>query len=865
MSALRRLAARLVWILPFTALGIAACEHNPAEPGYLARITVTRNPETLAVGTTVQFTATGYDAAGNVVGINPTWSVAAGGGTINTSGVFLAGTTPGSFANTVVATVGSLSGAATAIVTGGPVATITLTPPTVTLATNTNQQYTAVGKDYAGNVVAISPNWSVAAGGGTIGGTGLFTSGMAPGTYTGTVKASVGGVSATASVTVDASALATITVTPSPVTLALGGTQTFIATGKDGAGNVISPLTFTWSNVTAAAGSIVSGTGVFTAGTTAGTYAATVKATIGLISGTATVTVSAGAVASITVTPTPDTLAIGATQQFTAVVKDASNNVLAITPNWSVAAGGGTISTTGLFTAGTLAGTYTNTATASVGSVHGAATVTVSAGALAIITVTPSPITLAIGANQTFAAVGKDAFGNIVPVTPTWAVVASGGAIVSTTGVFTAGTLAGLFANTIRACSTALCTSGSVSGFATVTVSAGALATITVAPNPAAVGTNASQPFTAIGRDANNNIIPIAPTWSMLTGAGLAGGTILSPSGVYTAPNLAGSGIDSVRACSTALCGVGSIAGFARVNVTASGALVSIVVTPNPTSVIAGTTVQYTATGYDATSLIVPTPGLAWSVVASQSAAGTINGGTGLFTAGTTAGTFINAIQATSGPISGFASLTVTPLQVGPSLGAAETHGILAGSAVTCASPPGTINADASVWPGSAFTGFGAGLCTITGQEHAADLYAQTAQGDLTTAFLALAALPCGTTITSDLGGTTLAEGVYCSGTSVGVTGTVTLTGNANSLFVIRAASTITTAGNVVMAGTALAKNVYWWAGSSATLGVGSQWQGNVLALQSITLAGTVNLVGRALARNGAVSLNGTGNVITLP
>ena len=149
--------------------------------------------------------------------------------------------------------------------------------------------------------------------------------------------------------------------------------------------------------------------------------------------------------------------------------------------------------------------------------------------------------------------------------------------------------------------------------------------------------------------------------------------------------------------------------------------------------------------------------------------------------------------------------------------------------------------------------------------ENAADPYAQTAQGDLTTAFLALAAMPCGTTITADLGGTTLAEGVYCSSTSVGVTGTVTLTGNANSVFVIRAASTLTTAGNVVMAGGALAKNVYWWVGSSATLGVGSAWQGNILALSSITLAGSVNLTGRALARNGAVSLNGTGDVITLP
>jgi len=865
MSALRRLAARLVWIVPFTALAIAACEHNPMESGTLASIVVTPSSQTMGVGTTVQFTATGYDVAGKVVGINPTWSAAAGGGTINSSAVFLAGLVP--LTGTVTASLGGLSGSATVIVVGGPVASITLTPPTVTLATNTTQQYTAVGKDYAGNTITISPNWSVASGG-SISGTGLFTSGMAPGTYTNTVKASVGGVFATASVTVDASALSTITLAPTPVTLPIGGTQTFTATGKDAAGNVISPLTYSWSNVTAAAGGVAAGctgnTCVFTAGTTAGAYAGTVTATSGTKTGTATVTVSAGVAATIVVTPTPDTLAIGDSVHLTAVVKDASGNTLAITPNWSVAAGGGTISTTGWFKAGTVAGTYTNTGMASVGSVHGSATVLVKAGALAVITVTPSPVSLAIGATQTYSATGKDAYGNAVPVTPTWTVVASGGSIVSATRVFTADTVAGVFTNTVKACSTALCASGSIAGFATVTVSAGALASITVAPNPAAVGTNATQPFTAIGRDAYNNVILITPAWSILsTFAGVgavtpAGGVILSPSGVYTAPNTAGSGVDSVKAAS------GSVAGFARVNVTPSGALVSIVVTPNPASAVTGGSVQFTATGYDNTNLVVPTPLLAWAVVPSQSAAGTINSGTGLYDAGTTVGTFVNAIQATSGTVSGFATVAVTPAQV-DLLGAAATHGILAGSSVTCASPPGTVNGDASVYPGSAFTGFGAGLCTITGQEHAADPYAQAAQGDLTTAFLALQAMPCTATITSDLGGSTLAEGVYCTGGSIGVTGTVHLTGTATSVFVFLAGSTITTAGNVVMDGTALAKNVYWVANSSATLGVGSQWQGNVLALQSITLAGTVNLVGRALARNGAVSLDGTGNVITLP
>jgi hypothetical protein len=377
------------------------------------------------------------------------------------------------------------------------------------------------------------------------------------------------------------------------------------------------------------------------------------------------------------------------------------------------------------------------------------------------------------------------------------------------------------------------------------------LTTITVTPNPQSLAISAKQPFAATGRDADSNLVAITPTWSVVAG----GGAIDGSTGLFTAGTGTGTFQNTVRATS------GGIEGFATVTVTAPGELAAMSVTPNPGGAVVGGTIQYTAEGQDATGAIVAiSPAPTWSVVAGG---GTIDGSTGLFTAGTTPGTFVNTVRATSGDVSGFATATVTASPPpGPPLGTAETHGLLAGSAFTCAGAPGTIDADASVWPGSAFTGFPP--CVITGATHAADGVAQTAQGDLTSAFDALAAMPCGTTITADLGGTTLAEGVYCSLSSVGVTGTVTLTGNANSLFVIRAPSTLTTAGNVVMAGGAQAKNVYWWVGSSATLGTNSAWQGNILALTSITLVDNVTLCGRALARNGAVDM-GTGDTIKLP
>ena len=202
----------------------------------------------------------------------------------------------------------------------------------------------------------------------------------------------------------------------------------------------------------------------------------------------------------------------------------------------------------------------------------------------------------------------------------------------------------------------------------------------------------------------------------------------------------------------------------------------------------------------------------------------------------------------------------VTP----PSLAAAATYGILAGTAVSCAGPVGTVNADVGIFPGSAITGFP--TCTISGTQRIATALAGTAQGNLTAAYNKLKGMACGTTISADLGGTTLAPGVYCSASSVGLTGALTLDGqgNSNAVFVIQSGSALTVAGSVVLIGSAQAKNVYWQVGSSTTIGTGSTMKGNILALSSISFAANATLLGRALARNGAVSL-GSNNTISLP
>ena len=70
--------------------------------------------------------------------------------------------------------------------------------------------------------------------------------------------------------------------------------------------------------------------------------------------------------------------------------------------------------------------------------------------------------------------------------------------------------------------------------------------------------------------------------------------------------------------------------------------------------------------------------------------------------------------------------------------------------------------------------------------------------------------------------------------------------------------------GNIILAGGAQAKNIFWQIGSSATIGDFTSFKGNVLALTSITMNSGAIAQGRMLAINGAVVLTST-NTINKP
>lgn len=254
-----------------------------------------------------------------------------------------------------------------------PPVVVNVTPETATVNIGNTVTFIASVSNSANTQVT----WSVVeTGSGTITSSGIYT---APATI-GTATTKVVTVKATSVADPTKFDIAPVTVTTGPVvtlsptsaTVLTSGTKTFAATVTNSTNTQV-----VWSVVEAAGGTITQ-SGVYTAPSTTGTYH--VKAVSSADSSkyaTATVTVTS---VGVTMSPSSATVTTSGTKSFTASVSNSANTQV----TWSVVeGGGGTITSSGVYSAPSTTGTYHVKAVSSADPTKSAtATVTVTAAPL---------------------------------------------------------------------------------------------------------------------------------------------------------------------------------------------------------------------------------------------------------------------------------------------------------------------------------------------------------------------------------------------------------------------------------------------------------------------------------------------------
>jgi len=218
----------------------------------------------------------------------------------------------------------------------------------------------------------------------------------------------------------------------------------------------------------------------------------------------------------------------------------------------------------------------------------------------------------------------------------------------------------------------------------------------------------------------------------------------------------------------------------------------------------------------------------------------------------------------------------------GLNLGMAGNYAILAKSGISTV-PASVITGDIGVSPAAAtyMTGFSLILdpsnafstsTQVIGNVYAADYLPPTPM-NLTTAVLDMQAAYTdaagrAASVTElgagNIGGLTLAPGVYAWSSPLLIPSNVTLHGNRNSVWILQVAQTLIlgNATNVYLTGGALPENVYWQVAGAATLGTTSHFEGILLDATNVAMQTGASINGRLLAQT-AVTLDT--NTVTQP
>lgn len=617
----------------------------------LVSINVTPSNASIAKGTNQQMTATGTysdNSTLNLTGV-VTWSSSLTSFVTITAAGSAHGEDIGT--STITASFGSVMGSTTLQVTAATLVSIAVTPPDETIAKGTDLQYTATGTYTDGSTQPVNGQvtWSTS----VPATASISASGLAHGEAAGTtlVTATSGAISGSTNLTVTNVVLVSIEVAPADIKLAKGTSQPYTATGhysdnsvQDLTGSVTWASSQPFASITAGGLALAVNPGI-----------TNITATLGAVTGTTTLEVTAAALVSIAVTPANKSIAKGtdqsylatgtftdgSTQDLTKTVAWSSSNTLVATissasPDWGVAHA---------------EGVGTTTITAASGMISGTANLQVTAATLVSIAVTPNPGSIPAGTDQQFIATGTYTDGTTQPLTLTASWSTSAPAVATISNASGSEGLAHGEAQgtaTIKATDTAT----GIFGTATLNVTMATLVSIEVIPAPATMADGTKQLFQARGTYSDGSVqdLTTSVTWTTLNPA-VATVSNSAPIGQVTAVD---PGTTTIRAS------LGAISGDSIVTVTGA-VLVSISINPAAPSIALGTSQPFTATGvYSDNSTQDLTTTVNWTsgtpAVATISNAGLTKGTASSVSVGSTE---IKATDPTTG-IFGTATLTVS-------------------------------------------------------------------------------------------------------------------------------------------------------------------------------------------------------------
>jgi len=419
------------------ALGTTQVAANARGKSGLASITVAKTavssvvllPDRVStsIGTSTRLTATAYDAGQNVLPDRGfVWTTSDASVATVDNGLV---TTKAQGTATITATAEGKSDATVFTVLPGAVASVSITPTTITMVAGDKQTLVATAKDASGTVLTgrtvtwASANTQAV----TVSSNGEITA-QNPGSAH--ITATIDGVSGAADVTVTRAPVQSVTV--GAATLMVGQKTTLVATVRDTRGVVVTDRTVTWSMPANAFASINSTTGEVTG---LGVGAATATATAEGKSGSATVTVTPVPVATVSLDKTSPSIVQNASTTLTATTKDAGGTTLSgrvvtwQTSNASIASLSATSGSSVQITGG-VAGTATITATSE--GQTATSSVTVTPGTVNKVQLTLQNTT--IKKNQTTTATAVVLDNNNQPLqgrVVTWTANATGGATIA--------------------------------------------------------------------------------------------------------------------------------------------------------------------------------------------------------------------------------------------------------------------------------------------------------------------------------------------------------------------------------------------------------------------------------------------------